>query len=44
MFKELWDQIKNQIGTINGGKPIKCKKDYLQVEYYVKPLGKVFLV
>ena len=25
-YKKLWDEIKNQIETINGGKPIEYKK------------------
>ena len=27
-YTKLWDEIKNQIETINGGKPIKYKKGF----------------
>ena len=29
----LWDEIKNQIDTINGGKPIKYKKDFMKIRF-----------
>ena len=28
IYRKLWNGIKNQIETINGGKPIKYKKNY----------------
>ena len=30
---ELWDGIKNQIETINGGKPIKYKKGFMKIGF-----------
>ena len=42
-YTELWDEIKNQIETINGGKPIKYKKDFMKIRFDSNddlPLGK----
>ena len=30
-YTQLWDEIKNQIETINGGKTIKYKKDFMKI-------------
>ena len=27
-YEEVWDGIKKKIETINGGKKIKCEKDF----------------
>ena len=32
-YTKLWGEIKNQIGIINGGKPIECKKDFLKIRF-----------
>ena len=43
-YTELWDEIKNQIETTNGGKPIKYKKDFLKIRFELDddlPLGKI---
>ena len=32
-YTELCDEIKNQIETINGGKPIKYKKDFMRIGF-----------
>ena len=33
-YTELWDEIKNQTETINGGKPpIKYKKDFMKIRF-----------
>ena len=32
-YTKLWDEIKNQIETIKGGKPIKYKKYFMGVEF-----------
>ena len=29
-YKELWDEIKNQIKTANGGEQIEYKKDFMK--------------
>ena len=29
-YKELWDEIKNQIKTTNGGEQIEYKKDFMK--------------
>ena len=31
-YTELWDEIKNQIETINVGEPIKYKKDFMKIK------------
>ena len=39
-----WDEIKNQIKTINGVKPIKNKKDFMKTRFDSNddlPLGKI---
>ena len=37
-YTELWHEIKNRIETINGGKAIKYKKDFIKI---LKHLGKI---
>ena len=32
-YTELWDEIKNQIETINGGKPFEYKKDFMKIRF-----------
>ena len=32
MYTKLWNEI-NQIETINGGKPIKYKKDFMKIRF-----------
>ena len=32
-YTELWDKIKNRIEAINGGKPIKYKRDFMKVKF-----------
>ena len=32
-YTELWNEIKNQIDTINGGKSIKYKKDFMKIRF-----------
>ena len=32
-YTELWDEVKNWIEKINGGKPIKYKKDFMRVKF-----------
>ena len=32
-YTELWDGIKNQIETINGGESIKYKKDFIKIRF-----------
>ena len=32
-YTKLWDEIKNQIETINGGKPIKYKRDFMKIRF-----------
>ena len=32
-YTKLSDNIKNQIDTINGGKPIKYKKDFIKIRF-----------
>ena len=32
-YTKLWDEIKNQIKTINGGKPTKYKKDFMKIRF-----------
>ena len=42
-YKELWDEIKNEIGTINGGKAGKYGKDIIKIKLdtgYDLPLSK----
>ena len=43
-YIKLWNKTKNQIKTINGGKPIEYKKDFLEIRfesYDDLPLGKI---
>ena len=44
-YAELFDEIKNQIEAINGGKPIKYKKDFMKIRLDSfdddLPLGKI---
>ena len=42
--KELWDEIKSQIRTISGGKPIKYGRDFMKIRFESDdnlPLGKI---
>ena len=32
-YTELWNEIDNQIKTINGGEPIEYKKYFMKIEY-----------
>ena len=32
-YTELWDEVKNWTEKINGGKPIKYKKDFMRVKF-----------
>ena len=32
-YTELWDEIKNQTGTINGGKPIEYRRDFMKIRF-----------
>ena len=46
-YKELWDEIKNQIGTISGGKPIKHGRDFTKIRFESDddlPLGKILSI
>ena len=48
-YKELWDEIKNQIKTINGGEcnSIEYKKDFMKIRFESKddlPLSKVLSI
>ena len=46
-YTKLWDEIKNQIKTINSGKPIKFKKDFMGVTFKSNddlPLGKILSI
>ena len=41
---ELWDEIKDQIESISGSKPIKYKKDFMKIKFESDddlPLGKI---
>ena len=43
-YTELWDEIKDQIGTINGDNPIKYGKDFIKARFESNddlPLGKL---
>ena len=45
-YKELWDEIKNQIETRNGGKPMEYKKDFLKIRFESDddlPLGNILV-
>ena len=46
-YKELWDEIKNQIKTISGGKPIKYGTDFTKIRFESDddlPLGKILSI
>ena len=30
---KLWDRIKNEIKSINGGKEYDCVKDYMKIKF-----------
>ena len=32
-YTEIWDEIKNQMKTINGGKQIEYKKDFMKIRF-----------
>ena len=32
-YTELWDEIKNEIETITGGKPIRYKKGFMKIRF-----------
>ena len=43
-YTKVWYEVKNQIETINGGKPIKYKKDFMKFGLESDdslPLGKI---
>ena len=33
IYRKLWNKIKNQIKTINGGESIKCKKYFMNIRF-----------
>ena len=44
LYKKLWGRIKKQIKTINSGKPIKYKTDFMKIRldsYDNLPLNKI---
>ena len=46
-YTKLWNQIKNQIETINGGEPIKYKKYFMRIRFKSDddlPLGKILSI
>ena len=46
-FTEIWDEIKNQIETINGVESIKYKKDFMKIRFESNgdlPLGKILSI
>ena len=46
-YKKIWDKIKNQIDTINGGKPIKYGRACMKIRFESDddlPLGKVLSI
>ena len=46
-YTNLWNEIKNQIETIHGGKPIEYKKDFMKIRFESNddlPLGKVLSI
>ena len=46
-YTELWDEIKNQIKTINGCKPIKYGRDFMKIKFESDddlPLGKILSI
>ena len=43
-YTKFWNETKNQIETINGGKTIKSKKDFMKISFELDgylPLGKI---
>ena len=32
-YKELWDEIKNEIEAIRGTEPIKYEKDFIKIRF-----------
>ena len=43
----LWDEIKNQMETISGGKPIKYERDFIKIRFELDddlPLGKILSI
>ena len=46
-YTKLWDEIKNQIKTINNGEPMECKKDFMKIKLESDddlPLGKLLSI
>ena len=46
-YTKLWNDIKNQIETINGGKPMKYKKNFIKIGFKSDddlPLGKILSI
>ena len=46
-YTELWDEIKDQIETIRGNKPIEYKKDFMKIKFESDddlPLGKILSI
>ena len=46
-YTELWDEIKNQIETMNGGEPIKHKRDFIKIRFESDndlPSGKILTI
>ena len=46
-YTKLWDEIKNQIKTINGGKTTKYKKDLMKIRFDWNddlPLGRILSI
>ena len=47
IYRKLWNEIKNQIETFNGGESIKCKKDFMRIRFDSDddlPLGKILSI
>ena len=47
LCRKLWNEIKNQIKTINGGKSIRYNKDFLKIRFDSNndiPLGKILSI
>ena len=46
-YTELWDEVKDQIETISGVKPIKCEKGFIKIKFESNddlPLGKALSI
>ena len=46
-YTELWDEVKDQIETISGVKPIKYEKDFMKIKFESNddlPLGKILSI